>query len=358
MRLHSVLLLAGALAIGGVPALAQTAGTWAVTGGMRASEENAAASLMKDGRVLVAGGDQGGIGLVVKTAQIYDPATNAWTTVKNMASKRLGHSATTLPDGRILIAGGGYGAYPNYKVLKTIELFDPTTKQFSAGAPMATGRAGHTATMLPGGKVLVVGGMSAYYLSIRFAVCTNSVELYDPATANWSTRAPMSKPRCGHTTTVLPDGRILVAGGDFRSLANTAEIYDPATNAWTPTGNLNVARAGHSAALLNTGRVLVAGPDQSAELYDPASGSWIATGSESFTHAGIDIAVLPSGQVLAPGGNMTGASELYDPAVGLWSPTGSLNHLRLNFPVTTLANGDVLVSGGYYDWWTGEIYHH
>ena len=132
----------------------------------------------------------------------------------------------------------------------------------------------------------------------------------------------MNAHRADHTATLLADGRVLVAGG-YSPPADlaTAEIYDPATGVWTPTGNLTMAREGAQAALLPNGQVLVAGGDfgtASAELYDPATGMWTATDSLNVGRWSFTMALLATGKVLAAAGlngtaTALASAELYDP---------------------------------------------
>src|SRR4051812_11845096 len=153
---------------------------------------------------------------------------------------------------------------------------------FTATGSMTNPRTGHTATLLPNGKVLIVGGIS--YLAPT-AQGLSSAELYDPLTGTFSPTGSMSIPRLSHTATLLPDGRVLIAGG-FADSANqaitgttaTAELYDPGTGTFAPAGRMSVPRFSHSATLLNNGEVLIAGGDgdpaamsepATAELYDP-----------------------------------------------------------------------------------------
>jgi hypothetical protein len=147
---------------------------------------------------------------------------------------------------------------------------------FTRTGDMIAHHAGHTATLLPDGKVLVAGGYTRS--PSGSSVVTNTAELYDPTTGAWSVTGSLDKPRQDHTATVLPDGRILVAGGwdmgkwdyGYYSLSS-AETYDPASGNWNSTANLNEPRFGHTATLLNNGQVLIAGGDGlfSAELYTP-----------------------------------------------------------------------------------------
>ena len=143
---------------------------------------------------------------------------------------------------------------------------------------LATARSVHTATLLPNGTVLVVGGGNSY-------VGLASAELYDPVSGTWSTTGSLTNGRSGHTATLLPNGKVLVAGGfEFPFVLASAELYDPASGTWTSTSSLATARDYHTATLLSNGKVLVAGGHNgggyatSAELYDPASATWTAAG--------------------------------------------------------------------------------
>ena len=112
--------------------------------------------------------------------------------------------------------------------------------RWSATGALSTARDYHTATLLPNGKVLVVGGYNGSYLS--------SAELYDPVTGTWTATGALSTARRSHAATLLPNGKVLVAGGWNGSIPlSSAELYDPATGVWTATGALNTARSSHTA---------------------------------------------------------------------------------------------------------------
>jgi hypothetical protein len=201
--------------------------------------------------------------------------------------------------------------------------------------------------LLSDGRVLVAGGND-----------TASAEIYDPVTGTWTTTGSLNTARYFHRAALLPNGKVLVAGGfSFNgtrghSLAS-AELYDPATGVWSFTGDLSGPRQDQIFVLLPTGKVLAAGGDNTgaflatSELYDPTTGSWSATGSLTAARA-CGTVLLPNGQVLAAGGDAPGAiasAELYDSASGTWSVTASLATARVA-PLTLLPNGEVLVSGG------------
>ena len=152
-----------------------------------------------------------------------------------------------------------------------------------------------------------------------------SSELYDPDSGTWTATGPLTPPVDIPTPVTLPDGKVLVAGGEDTSRdGDRAALYDPATGTWTATGTMGTPRLEHLVVPLLDGRVLVVGgahddqEDTSAELYDPATGTWSATGSMLRTHAGFPATVLDDGRVLV--GDADGA-ELYDPDSGTWTDT-------------------------------------
>ncbi len=320
------------------------------------------ATLLPNGKVLVAGGYNGSTWAA--SAELYDPATGNWSATGSLATARQFHTATLLPNGKVLVAGGinsGGASNP----LASAELYDPAANN-GAGAWTPTGalinaRRAHTATLLPNGMVLVTGGING-------SGALASVELYDPAANSgagaWATTASIVPARFGHTATLLPNGKVLVAGGfnGTDGYLHTSALYDPANNTWSATGLLaNGSRHYHTATLLPNGKVLIAGGNNggfltSAELYDPAFGTWTASGSLITARYLNTATLLPNGQVLVAGGfNGNGAiasAELYDPAgnggLGNWAAVaGGISTARYGHTATLLANGTLLVAGGY-----------
>jgi hypothetical protein len=215
-----------------------------------------------------------------------------------------------------------------------------------------TPRSAHTATLLPSGKVLVAGGVGPN----RCSPPISDAELYDPASGTWSTTGSLNTARFNHTATLLPNGEVLVAGGYTPQVAlDSAELYDPATEMWRPTGSFNTIRAIGSATLLPNDKVLAVGTSSgwviSAELYDPATGTWSNTGAPSFVPASRNTVLLPDGKVLSvfegsPWDYGDLFAELYDPATGQWSIAGYFS-ICWAPTVTLLQNGKVLVTGLY-----------
>ncbi|WP_239576865.1 kelch repeat-containing protein [Archangium primigenium] len=315
---------------------------WVSTGTMSTPRSGHTTTRLTDGRVLAVGGD--GIGRVLATAEVYDPATGAWSMAASMTSPRTLHTATLLSDGKVLVVGGDEGA-------RTAEVYDPATNAWSTTGALNASRYVHTATLLPNGKVLVVGQAD-----------DPAAEVYDPATGAWSATGAMHAPHSLHTATLLSNGRVLVAGGGTAS----TEVYDPASNTWSITGSLTERRSFHKAALLPTGKVLAVGGQGdtwstllTAEMYDPATGAWSMTASMATPRAFHTAVTLPNGKVLVAGGISsapTAKTEVYDPATDAWSTVTSMTASRSWHDATLLANGQVLVSGGQSNEGSAEVY--
>jgi uncharacterized repeat protein (TIGR02543 family) len=205
----------------------------------------------------------------------------------------------------------------------------------------------HTATLLPNGKVLVAGNYDGN-------TSLSSAEIYDPATGTWSITGSMNSARDSHTATLLANGKVLVAGGmigDNIELSS-AELYDPATGTWSTTGSMGSVRHFHTATLLTNGMVLVVGGESfestdgpSAELYDPSTGIWTSTGamsSESWDHMAI---LLADGRVFVLGGGGIDSPEIFDMANGVWTRASLMKSIRSVSTATLLTDGKVLVTG-------------
>jgi len=329
------------------------------------------ATLLKDGRVLVAGGDAGGpfgYSDFPVTAELYDPGTGKFTRTGDLHEPRRYHTATLLPDGRVLVAGGVQGAderFPTAPPGNAAEIYNPSTGQWTDAKPMVQGVDHQTATLLASGKVLVAGGRVP--ANPTNATDTDTSQLYDPGLDVWlscplETAAtadcpgPLNLGRYDDSATVLADGRILAAGGvksDGVVTYSTAELYDPTRGIWTETGRMGEARYYHVAARLPNGRVLVAGgggrygfgryqPVSSAELYDPASGRWSQAPFMPDANAGVGVA-LPTGPWAACATNCGKVLVVRTGAVRslLFSPTPEVSAVT---PPTGSASGGTSVT--------------
>jgi hypothetical protein len=285
-----------------------TTGTFSPTGSMSTERIEHTATLLRDGRVLVAGGHNNES--YFSSAELYDPETGTFSPTGSMATDRYGHSATLLPDGRVLIAGKYNDA--------SAELYDPTTGTFSPTGSMVAPRIYHTATLLADGRVLIVGGRAGNIAENPRLFA--SAELYDPKTGRFRPTGSMSRPRSSfmsgpdYTATLLSDGRVLIAGGwadSSNKPLNSAELYDPKTGTFSLAVPMLAARRDHSATRLQDGRVLMVGGDAdlSAELYDATSGIFTAAGL--MTTGGGTATLLLDGRVLIVGGGSV--AELYTP---------------------------------------------
>ncbi|BBL77018.1 kelch repeat-containing protein [Methylomagnum ishizawai] len=343
---------------------AQAAG-WTATGALPQARYQHTATLLRDGKVLAAGGIYNidpETPPYLADAALYDPATGLWTATGSLPQINYYHTATLLPNGKVLAVGGDEywnGVPDTGPDAISAALYDPATGTWTAATALPTPRDAHTATLLTNGKVLVAGGYGNNQ-SLASAV------LYNPASGTWTPTNPLPEARIFHTATLLTNGKVLVAGGynDSQSLASAA-LYDPASGTWTATGSMSQVRYNHTATLLPNGKVLVAGGDHpgdpvhqtsGAELYDPATGTWSATGALPQTvDFGHTATLLPNGKVLVAGGgyyydghdDYSAKAALYDPANGTWSATSSMIQARSGHSATLLRNGKLLVAGGY-----------
>jgi Galactose oxidase, central domain len=300
--------------------------TFNPTGSLLPGGVGEALAPLKDGRVLVTGA------FPESTGEVYDPSSGQFSLAGRMVDAHradtsefdiVPYTATTLGDGRVLIAGGVH-YQPNANVdqtfLRTAELYTPASGKFTLTGSMIRARENATATLLPNGRVLIAGGdednRDLEYLA--------SAEIYDPATGKFSLTGSMSTPRSEATATLLTDGRVLIVGGvnaDTDGLAS-AEIYDPATGKFSSTGSMATGRSQHVACLLNNGSVLIAAgnddsnpsvPLNTAEIYDPATGRFSSTAPMLIQYpSSTSCTTLEDGRVLLVGDSLSDA-ELYWP---------------------------------------------
>ena len=310
------------------------------------------ASLLPDGRVLVAGGFTAEEN-VSRSAELYDPARARFSPLPRMITVRHSHTATVLPGGKVLLVGG-YAA--GNAVVATAELFDPATNSFSPTGSLSASRAGHIAVLLGDGRVLIAGGVGPGWTFL------SSAELYDPATGRFSRARDMTEARESHAAVRLRDGRVLIVGGHRGrradiTLYTSAETYDAATGLFTRVGDMRVRRHKHDAVMVRDGRVLITGGSDerdsdgvydSTELFDPATGRLTLGPSMQrgrYKHVGSAL-LLPTGEVLIAGG--ASQAETYDPRRGRFTMVDGDTALTGQFSaVASLGDGGALISGGY-----------
>ena len=341
--------------------VAQPAGTFTATGNMATSHSLHTATLLNDGKVLIAGGRSGNFSaLGVATAELYDPSMGTFTPTGNMSTPRYSHTATLLTNGKVLIAGG-FSSSSDFPGLTSSELYDPATGTFTSTGNMTSAHPARIATLLGDGRVLIGG--------------TDNAEFYDPVTGTFTPVESTSRPSCclfPDTATLLTDGTVLFAAPGFGFPA-AGYRYDPFRSTFSHTGALNATFYGHAASLLMNGKVLLSGGGDAdvdvgdvlyqTELYDPASSTfdWATNMSECrWWHAST---LLPDGSVLITGGDVLhrylvsnycinlsdaspGRAELYDPGNGMFSTTGNMVEQREHHTATLLNDGAVLIAGG------------
>ena len=277
------------------------------------------ATLLPEGRVLVVDGGQLDLDDLltsVASLEIFDSSSGESTQINCSMLAREFHTATLLSSGKILIAGGNeFDGYPTWLTpTASAVVYDPTNTSVISETSMAAGRTHHTASLLPDGRVLIVGGASD---------TDPAAEVYDPSTGKFTVISSITTMRQDHTATVLSSGKVLITGGQLDSgVLSSAEIVDPSTNSSKPAGSMSQPRTGHSATLLPNGTVLIAGGSSTAAL--------------------------------APGGIKGDASlqtaEVYDPATNSFSSPISMQGNHIAHSATLLADGTVLIAGGFKDW--------
>lgn len=268
--------------------------------------------------------------------------------------RRGSFTATLLPGGEVLVVGG---SQKNVS-MNSVQLYNPRTRAWRDTGSLREDRYSHTSLLLPSGRVLVMGG-SSWAPESRYPVPLGSMELYEPATGLWSSRTAGPSLRSLHQVTLLRDGRIMVTGGfdegNPKVLASV-ETYDPETDRWSVRASMGHPRAGHSATLLPDGRVLVVGGEDSptqpdtAEIYDPATDTWSQTSALSGRYPDAIVRVRHDGQVLLLRGEGPGAGkELYDPTRDTWTVipdrTTGIPFVDLFSTKTLLPDGRILFVG-------------
>jgi formylglycine-generating enzyme required for sulfatase activity/N-acetylneuraminic acid mutarotase len=340
-----------------------SAGSFTATGSMNNTRYHHTATLLPDGKVLIAGGVVGRETPVMQ-AELYDPQTGTFSVAGSLNVGRYFHRATMLQNNKVLLTGGYRSINSSISIyFNSAELYDPITGSFQSTGNMNFARRFHTSTLLNNGMVLITGGTG------NGGTYLDSAELYDPATNQFTLlNSKMHMPRDGHTATLLENGMVLIVGGNANGiLAPYGEIYDPATENFTIIGNMVQGRTGHTSVKLSDGTVLIAGGSYNnmdwdsptvSELYNPNTNSFSPVGPirQARTTNDSGGVTLPNGNVLIVGGayfdkssnlwTYRNSTEIYNHQTGLFSDAASMSIARHGHSVTVLGNGKVLVAGG------------
>jgi len=320
-------------------------GSWADAGTMNSSHFLSSALVLRDGRVLMEGGAIRSAPNYSNVAEVYDVSSRAWTRVADLPHPLGWHASVLLPNGTVLVIGGSDPT----GCLNSVLRYNPWLDAWQPAGPMLAPM-GPTATVLNDGRVFVADRWCG----------TAHAEVYDPLADNWADAGEMSTVRFAHTATLLPNGDVLLVGGQSPTTwLASAERYNPSTNGWSSAGSMSTPRMFHTATLLPNGKVLVVGGRwnggidlASAEVYDPASNTWSLVSPMPFPRLEHSANLLPSGQVLVAGGENAGAtfyptnSQLYDAATDTWTDAGDMLTSRALHSAVLLWTGQVLVAGG------------
>ena len=352
---------AAAAALLVAPTVGSSTGSWTATASMAVPRQQHTATLLRDGRVLAAGGVTTGP-RATESAELYHPATGTWSPAAPMLVARSRHIAVVLANGTVLVAGGR----TPLGTTATAELYDPLADVWTPTGSMSVARDNFTATQLADGRVLVAGGVGG---DGSGTVVEKSADLYDPATGTWTQTGKMAKHRFNHSAVRLDDGRVLVTGGAGPGgdciYTGASEIYSPETGDWKTTDPMATPRGIGALQLLTDGTVLAAGgltqpasckppafaATASAELYDAGEGRWRPTAPLAVDRRAFGEAQLADGDVLLAGGRdsdgaLLASAERYAAAAATWEPAGAMTVPRVGHRLTALADGRVLATGG------------
>jgi N-acetylneuraminic acid mutarotase len=301
--------------------------SWSEVAPLAQGRRSHTATLLQNGRVLVAGGNAGKEALA--TAEMYDPDSNTWSVLGSLKTARFAHSATLLSDGRVLVVGGvGESRFA------TAEIFNPSTGQWTPAASTKDTHSAHRAILLLDGRVLIIDGKE-------------QCELYNPESNTWSSAGSLPLGRfINPQASLLTDGRVIVTGGTnlepespsggqpIGPNMNNVEIYDPMKNQWTSVAPMNEARSHHISVILPNQKLLVAGGYRggvasgtvplTAEIYDPAIDTWSSAGRLPQGRSGSGAVVLSGGTVVVIAGYASNGNDrlatvdMYVPDANRW----------------------------------------
>jgi N-acetylneuraminic acid mutarotase len=313
------------------------------------------------------------------SVEIGDPESGSWERTTNLPSLRDTPALVALPDGRALLTGGAAGEGIGWSAYSSTYIFDPTTRAWSRSGLLNTARTLTAAAVLPDGRVVVAGGLFLDRASLEDTRVLDTAELWDPHSGAWSRTGRLAGTRFGATAVALADGRVLIVGGpesreDDPIPQATAEVYDPASARWSSAGTLTTARRGFVLVALRDGGAIVAGGFgglgttgyeylSTVERFDPATNTWSATADLPFPVAGAAGIRLADGRVLLAGGSvrplelideevgtyvsgLTADAVLFDPVTGTWTATTPMPNPRAGASAVLLTDGSVLFVGG------------
>jgi len=338
--LAALLLMLG----GATSAAAAGIGSWTAISDPGEGREEATVTLLQDGRVLVAGGE--GYQGVLTLVELFNPSNNTYVPAPPMQAPRDQATATLLADGRVLVVGGTANNV-SPEPLRSAEIYDPATNAWTYTGNLHQARFGQQAALLQDGRVLIMGGTPD--VSTELSSC----EIWNPATGKWTRTASMANVRRYSSAVTLADGRVLEAGDGVQS-----ELYDPATATWSFTGSQTQYIEFEQLALLTDGTVLappsivqnIKGPGQT---YVPTANLWTQTGNTTgrFYPA---VATLQDGTVLIAGGCTRSCSVesvnsvvRYVPNKRGYANVASMLIGRQSAKAVTLKDGRVFVQGGF-----------
>jgi N-acetylneuraminic acid mutarotase len=283
----------------------------------------------------------------------YDPATDNWATKTPMPTGRM-LPASGVVNGKIYLIGGVVVAYQ--PALSTVEEYDPVTDAWAQKEDMLTKRLGHRVSVVDG-KIYVIGGMTSG--SDFWSGMQDSVEVYDPVTNTWVTKAPIPTARILLSTSVV-DGKIYAIGGIMitHEIVSTVEVYDPATDTWTTKTSMPTARIGHAAAVVDGIIYVIGGGTEYGqpvggysivEAYNPATDTWTSKANIPQPRGGFSTNVV-GGKIYAFGGiptmvdpHLHGEKTVYeyDPSKDL---TALINQFNINKCFMQAGNDSVCIT--------------
>ena len=295
-----------------------------------------------NGKIYAIGGLNDGGSL--SSVEEYNPSTNLWTTKASMSTPRYGFQ-TEVIDGKIYAIGGIVNSKKT--CTSSVEEYDPAMNTWTKKAPMSSMRS-YLQTEVIDGKIYALGGYNGAVIANNGAL--SLVEVYDPATDEWTTKAPMSTARYDLQTEVV-NGKIYAIGGyghngSGTSALSSVEAYDPAMNKWTTMASMNSVREVFQSGVIG-GKIYAIGDtfSNNIEEYDPTLDKWTKKAAMSTARSNFQTEIV-NGKIYAIGGKDLSSVEQYDPATDVWAPKASMTSPRLAFQ-TELINGKIYAIGGY-----------